>query len=200
MISTACSECQSPQLIRNKNCAKEMGSEMRELKRRVASYKTSLKTQKRKILELERRNDQQDEVISQQNARLSEFEERLAEMSRRAAGKKVKMRGVDSTAAACFVDVPNILSVGNLSPVDAGYYEILAKTAEDSSFNETAETETGKTPEDSTETCKTLASTETCKTPASTDTDKTPASTEISVSSSSRKRNRTTEAQECLVE
>jgi len=56
---------------------------VRDLKRQADSYKTAVENQNIKMLDLDRRIDQQNEIINQQNARLAEQEEKLAEMSRR---------------------------------------------------------------------------------------------------------------------
>jgi len=58
---------------------------VRDLKRQADTYKASVESQNKKMLELDRRIDQQNELIGQQNARLAEQEEKLAEMSRRLA-------------------------------------------------------------------------------------------------------------------
>jgi len=58
---------------------------VRDLKRQADTYKASVESQNKKMLELDRRIDQQNELINQQNARLAEQEEKLAEMSRRLA-------------------------------------------------------------------------------------------------------------------
>jgi len=58
---------------------------VRDLKRQADSYKTAVENQNQKMLDLDRRIDQQNEIINQQNARLAEQEEKLAAMSRRLA-------------------------------------------------------------------------------------------------------------------
>ena len=55
------------------------------LKRKANAYKETVVAQNKKLAELDRRIDQQDEVIHYQNTRLDEQEEKLAEMSRRLA-------------------------------------------------------------------------------------------------------------------
>lgn len=56
---------------------------VRDLKRQADSYKSAVEAQNKKMLDLDRRIDQQNEIINEQNARLAEQEEKLAEMSRR---------------------------------------------------------------------------------------------------------------------
>ena len=58
---------------------------LKNLKRQADDYKNAVESQNKKMLELDQRIDQQNEIINQQNARLVEQEEKLAEMSRRVA-------------------------------------------------------------------------------------------------------------------
>jgi len=68
---------------------------LRNLKRQADAYKSAVESQNKKMLDLDRRIDQQNEIINQQNARLAEQEEKLAEMSRRVAENETKMSGSD---------------------------------------------------------------------------------------------------------
>ena len=71
---------------------------VRDLKRQADSYKTAVESQNKKMLELDRRIDSQNEIINQQNARLAEQEEKLAEMSRRLVENTSQFTDLNSKA------------------------------------------------------------------------------------------------------
>ena len=68
---------------------------VRDLKKQADSYKTAVESQNKKMLELDRRIDQQNDLINEQNARLAEQEEKLAQMSRRLSENTSQFTGMD---------------------------------------------------------------------------------------------------------
>jgi len=74
---------------------------LKQLKRQADAYKSAVESQNKKMLELDRRIDAQNEIINQQNARLAEQEEKLAEMSKRVTENENKF----TTAAVAAVAV-----------------------------------------------------------------------------------------------
>jgi small-conductance mechanosensitive channel len=68
---------------KSKKLNQKTGRLVKDLKRQADAYKTAVESQNKKMVDLDKRIDQQNEIICQQNARLAEQEEKLAEMSRR---------------------------------------------------------------------------------------------------------------------
>jgi len=74
-------------------CSRSLGGEMDKktrnmincLKKKANTYKVTVGAQNKKMIEMNQRIDQQDEVIHQQNNRIDQQEEKLAEMNRRLA-------------------------------------------------------------------------------------------------------------------
>jgi hypothetical protein len=111
-------------LIKNESCLGLKATlVLKQLKRQADAYKSAVESQNKKMLDLDRRIDQQNEIINQQNARLAEQEEKLAEMSKRVAENENKFTAATAVAtvaaasAAVTANSREVVVVDNSSDV-----------------------------------------------------------------------------------